>query len=479
MIDALFKRKICRNFLKAYSEDLFKEVIPDVFEIGVLSLVKSFKKYLFSKEELHEIIDDLKGDDYFKEKETIKIEKLGKNQKKIKPEPSKVQDNNDIYPSWWGKDTDEECKEEIEKQIRYEQNKKKKGLKRHHKKKHQNYSSENSSASDSYYDHHPMIMNQLRKPPPPKYEIKNKTNYKISYDKDLKPESIEKKNKEPKYSYSTGRDGLKRQPSVERLQQPKKVSNKEINNNASLSKDNEDQYNQHQEYPLDEVEENVEEYHEELGPQPNQSHRSHQSHQSHQSQHSQIQEKQFNPPQNYQQNNDDIPQNYQPNVPLYRQHQTINEKKEQYQSLYQNNPPIIKSSMENSNNDIINKNIPIKNESSIEAYPTNTHIDDIRNDKNAYSKQYDFRVNNEIHDKQQNDLPSSYLQNSNMSNCHGEQLSMIEVNDEMKNLFRKKFVNQYDNKNKDFSDNLYSEYSSSNYNRSTGYNNTKIYDIGK
>lgn len=474
MIDALFKRKVCRDFLKAYSEDLYKEVIPDVFEIGVLSLEKSFKKILFSNEELREIIDELRGDDYFKDKETKKIEKLGKNQNKIIPQSLKVQDNKDIYPSWWGKDTDEECKEEIEKQIKSEQNKKKKGLKRHHKKRHHNYSSESSSTSDSYYDHHPMIMNQLRKPPPQKYEIKNKTNYKISYDKDLKPESIEKKNKEPKYSYSTGREGLKRQPSVERLQQPIKVSNKELRNNAtSFDKENEEQYNQSQEYPLDEVVENAGEYHEDLGPQENQSHHSHQS------QHSQIPKNQLNPPQNCQQSID-VPQNYQPKVPVYRQHQQINEKKAQYQPLYPSNPTTMKSSNENNNNDINNKNIPktIEN-NNIDVYPSDTHIENYRDDKNIYSKQYDFRVNNEIHEKQQNDLPPSYLQNSNLSNYHNEQLSMIEVNDEMKHLFRNKFVYQYDNKNNDYCDNLCSDYSSSNYNRSTGYGNTKTYEIGK
>ena len=58
MIDALFKRKICREFIKAYSEELWKQVIPDVFEIGVLSLEKSFNKILFSKEEFKEILDD-------------------------------------------------------------------------------------------------------------------------------------------------------------------------------------------------------------------------------------------------------------------------------------------------------------------------------------------------------------------------------------------------------------------------------------
>ena len=60
MIDAILRRKIPREFLKTYSEELWKDVVPDVFEIGVLSLEKSFNKVFFSKAELKDIISDLK-----------------------------------------------------------------------------------------------------------------------------------------------------------------------------------------------------------------------------------------------------------------------------------------------------------------------------------------------------------------------------------------------------------------------------------
>lgn len=50
------KRKNIRNFLKLYSEDLYREVIPKVFEIGVLNLQKSFARSMFTSQELRDII---------------------------------------------------------------------------------------------------------------------------------------------------------------------------------------------------------------------------------------------------------------------------------------------------------------------------------------------------------------------------------------------------------------------------------------
>ena len=56
-----FQKKNCREFLKVYSEDLYRDIIPNVFEIGVLTLQNNYNKILFSKEELEEIILDIKN----------------------------------------------------------------------------------------------------------------------------------------------------------------------------------------------------------------------------------------------------------------------------------------------------------------------------------------------------------------------------------------------------------------------------------
>lgn len=59
MIEALNKRKVVREFLKSYTEELWRDIIPDVFEIGVLVLQTSYRKILFDKEELKDILSIL------------------------------------------------------------------------------------------------------------------------------------------------------------------------------------------------------------------------------------------------------------------------------------------------------------------------------------------------------------------------------------------------------------------------------------
>ena len=56
MLENFNKRKVIRQFLKAYSEELWPKIIPDVFEIGILVLQTSYNKISFGAEELEEII---------------------------------------------------------------------------------------------------------------------------------------------------------------------------------------------------------------------------------------------------------------------------------------------------------------------------------------------------------------------------------------------------------------------------------------
>ena len=61
MIDVIFKRRPIRDFLKNYPTEKWKEVIPDVFEIGVLNLKNSFNKTNFTKKEFENILSELRS----------------------------------------------------------------------------------------------------------------------------------------------------------------------------------------------------------------------------------------------------------------------------------------------------------------------------------------------------------------------------------------------------------------------------------
>lgn len=392
MIDALFKRKICREFIKAYSEELWKQVIPDVFEIGVLSLEKSFNKILFSKEEFKEILDDLRSDEYFKRFETKKIEPIAKKINKVQKEEKK--ESSAVYPSWWGEDVDE-CKKEIEKQTRINKRKHKKHH-HHHKRQITTSSSNEESVSDSYYDSHPMIMNRLTKTPTEKYNPMNKTNYKISYDKNLKPESIEKKEKEQKYSYSTGRNGLQRTPSVERMRPQKK----EIQEDNMYQNQYEQNYYENQQYNNNIQYETA---------------KSNQSEHSHHSNSNTFNNIQPSLAPVREESNDDNTVNTNPNE-SNRSNQQINYRQITY------------------NNKIPSNNINVE---------VNENSSDYRNSQDINYGQPLYQMdNNDLGHKQY--ISSQPLQTSNLSN-HNEQLSMIEVDEGMKNLFRNKLNCQYDN----------------------------------
>ena len=298
MIEALYRRKHCRDFLKMYSEQLYKELIPDIFEIGVLTLLNSFNKYIFTKEEINDIILDLKNKEYIQNPEIKSLQKLPltkpltfsqeeeKQFRKYDGNFSKKED--EIYPNWWWnvKETRPRKNEEIQTIDYYPENyyqpfynnniynngynslmysspnlrsenyynnynnnfnnsyngyynnnlmnqgnysnqrqmyeyprrrmimnKLSKGKKKRNKNKHQsnNYFQNNkekekniqSNQNNQNLNNQENNNNQNIQRNQP---IKKKVSYKISYDKELKPEKIEKSGKEidPSYSYYQG-----------------------------------------------------------------------------------------------------------------------------------------------------------------------------------------------------------------------------------------------------------------------------------
>ena len=127
MIEWLYRRKACRDFLKVYSEELYKDVIPDVFEIGVLSLLNSFNKAIYTKKELTEIILDLKNKEYIRNPQYRTLQKLNnqnsnnlyedddKQFRKYYSNFSSKEDN--VHPNWWWTLKDDE-KENYERNYR-------------------------------------------------------------------------------------------------------------------------------------------------------------------------------------------------------------------------------------------------------------------------------------------------------------------------------------------------------------------------
>ena len=263
MIEALQKRRVIRQFLNNYSEEQWKELIPDIFEIAILTLHKSFNKILFNKEELKDILEDLRNSDYYKTNQPKKIDMLTKHninvdnkinttqqqQQQNKPELIKKSYTNkqqpQIYPSWWHDDQENALKEEIENQAQFDTSHKKRNKRSHkggyhgtniNKSKHKrmyettpsnseiNSTYTNCTYTESEYSgkhNKKLVLNKLTKARSKNhYEPKNKITYKISYDKNLQPESIEQKSKDLQRSDNTAGDSNVKQSFKDRTYTP-------------------------------------------------------------------------------------------------------------------------------------------------------------------------------------------------------------------------------------------------------------------
>ena len=136
LLDLIFRKKNCRDFLKVYSEDLYRDIIPNVFEIGILTLQSNFNKILFSKEELEEIILDIKNKENIPNINFKSLHKLtGVNQFNNNNNETEIQNkrkeernerkfiqkkSNEVYPNWWWdlKNENEDSFEKNKNQIK-------------------------------------------------------------------------------------------------------------------------------------------------------------------------------------------------------------------------------------------------------------------------------------------------------------------------------------------------------------------------
>ena len=61
MLELCSKNKIIFNFLKNYKQKKWNNIIPSLLEIAILNLYTSFKRFIFSEEDLSLIIENLKS----------------------------------------------------------------------------------------------------------------------------------------------------------------------------------------------------------------------------------------------------------------------------------------------------------------------------------------------------------------------------------------------------------------------------------
>jgi hypothetical protein len=220
MIDVIFKRRPIRDFLKNYPAEKWKEVIPDVFEIGVLNLKNSFNKTNFTKKEFENILSELRSynsnnnnnytiknnpqeefsDEYFSSFEndssynnyTIEEQKINNNKNKPSncevfiPDMKEIKRN--IKKNW------------PRKEYYINQNE----IREQNKENNRNlYYTESKIRAQIINDK--MIHNAMKRGENiEKYKINDKyiknngTNYAISYDKNLRPENTQIKEKDNK-----------------------------------------------------------------------------------------------------------------------------------------------------------------------------------------------------------------------------------------------------------------------------------------
>ena len=83
-MDVILKKDTCRDFLKNYYKEIYPILVPNLLEIGILTLKLSFNKVFYTPDELNDIITSLK--EQYKNK---KASNINKKPKKINKLPNK------------------------------------------------------------------------------------------------------------------------------------------------------------------------------------------------------------------------------------------------------------------------------------------------------------------------------------------------------------------------------------------------------
>ena len=191
MLQTCLENKVIFEFLNYYDKNCWKRLIPSLLEIAILNLKYSFNKLLFSEEDFHNIIKDLK----LKLKKGINING--------KPKSRRVKKYNIIFSKppndWrtsdgWG-EPDNFSNYRHYRSLKKNNDNSKKKLAQTVKSK---IKEQVDLDKKKYYDNINYINNKLSQ----SYNERERINYAISYDKDFRPEIIErttiKKNKDKK-----------------------------------------------------------------------------------------------------------------------------------------------------------------------------------------------------------------------------------------------------------------------------------------
>ena len=80
MLETCLGNKVIRDFLKHYKQSRWQKLIPSLIEIAILNLNSSFNTLFFSEEDIHNIIEELKGNQNKK-----KLKRSRNRKKKVEP----------------------------------------------------------------------------------------------------------------------------------------------------------------------------------------------------------------------------------------------------------------------------------------------------------------------------------------------------------------------------------------------------------
>ena len=211
-MEFILKKKTCRDFLNNYHKEIHPILLPKIIEIGILTLKLSFNKDLFSPDELNDIIISLKQQ-YNLQKGKKSFTNLNNKNFKNLTEENSINNNKDIfyntietsnfydsnyiipetksfrnkqlynnrlenpmfntlnrnvYPNWWWNQIEPDYLNKRKLRINNNNQLLSKSLNLNNKKE-----ISNKNKNKNYFS------------------LKNKTNYKISYDKDLNVIKIE------------------------------------------------------------------------------------------------------------------------------------------------------------------------------------------------------------------------------------------------------------------------------------------------
>ena len=258
-----FQKEICKEFLDKYNKDIYPELLSRIIEIGILTLKLSFDKLAFTPQELDDIIYSLNEQSkfqnsnkakklkkltnkYFKPEKNIELENekdilssnntislddniyfntsnfydsnyfvpksraLRNNQlyQKRLEHPLFTTQNKNVYPFWWWNFPEERDSDhdDSSNELDYTNKSQSKSINSQNLTQSLNmkniYDEEEIFKKNNFINDEPYIYKDNMNENIKNYTKKNKSNYKISYDRNLNVIGVEKNNKKKNHGNS-------------------------------------------------------------------------------------------------------------------------------------------------------------------------------------------------------------------------------------------------------------------------------------